>query len=103
MNDYQLGQKVAYTTHIERRSSRPGEFTGPERLWSTKSGPGMPDRPAGEGIIVGKRTLTNGDVDYDRNYFPTERFAAYLVAFDLRRKPVYVLPEHIIGYWGEKS
>jgi hypothetical protein len=36
-----------------------------------------------EGIIIGKRTLCSGIEDY---------FSAYLVVFNMRENPVYVLP-----------
>lgn len=54
-----------------------------------------------EGVIVGWRTLANGTVEYGNDwdagdeFRPTEHFKAYLVAFDMRRKPVYVLPEDL--------
>lgn len=53
------------------------------------------------GIIVGWRTLANGKVTYGNDwdgsdeFRPTEHFKAYLVAYDMRRKPVYVLPEDL--------
>ena len=54
------------------------------------------------GIVVGKRTLSNGcrvwQGDEDGGmyeFIPDEHFTAYLVAFDLHRKPVHVRPEHI--------
>ncbi len=53
------------------------------------------------GVIVGWRTLSNGKVTYGNDwdgsdeFRPTEHFKAYLVAYDMRRKPVYVLPEDL--------
>lgn len=102
MSGFELGQRVAYSTHLQRRHARPGEFLGPEKLWSTHPGPGLEKEqwPGGEGIIIGKRQLANGNVVYrydegGGDFEATERFTAYLVAFDLRRSPVYVMPEHI--------
>lgn len=99
MSDFQLGQLVTYSEHIRRRDSRPGEFLGPNRIWSNNGGPGLENTYAGgEGVIVGKRTLTEGNVSYVgeyAEYIPRRSFTAYLIAFDLRRKPVHVLPEHI--------
>lgn len=102
MSGFALGQRVKYAEHIRRRNSRPGEFLGPDRIWSSHAGPGMEKHkwPGGEGIIVGRRTLSNGVNHYNGYdepivYEPTERFTAWLVAFDLHRKPVHVLPEHI--------
>lgn len=99
MSDFQLGQRVTYTKHILRRDSRPGDFTGPNRLWSSELYPGT-ETNGGEGIIIGKRTLSNGNahwIGYDgpTAYKPTQHFTAYLIAHDLHRKPVHVLPEHI--------
>lgn len=54
-----------------------------------------------EGVIVGERTLANGNLIYGNGYDiidvfrPTEHFKAYQVAFNIRQKPVYVLPEDL--------
>lgn len=102
MSDFQLGQRVAYSTHVRRRHARPGEFLGPQRIWSTNPGPGiLQDNlwDGGEGVIVGKRTLSDGNVTYygdaPGEYVPSKTFTAWLIAYDLQRKPVHVLPEHI--------
>lgn len=100
---FALGQRVTYSEHIRRRSAQPGEFLGPNKIWSNSLGPLYLEGhrwPGGEGVIVGKRTLSNGNTrwlgeDDGNGYEPTEHFTAYLVAYDLRRKPVHVLPEHI--------
>lgn len=52
------------------------------------------------GVIVGERWLSNGKVKYGgwddtTQFYPTEHFKAYLVSYDMRRKPVYVLPEDL--------
>ena len=100
MIGYQLGQQVVYNRHITRRGYRPDGAPGPDACWSSELWPGRPT-DGGAGIIVGKRTLSNGDIhvsygeDAATVYKPTEHFQAYLVAFDLRRKPVFVLPEHL--------
>lgn len=53
------------------------------------------------GIIVGKRTLSDGVVSYSRYsgesfYVPVRYFSAWMISFDLRRKPVLVLsPQRI--------
>lgn len=106
MSEFQLGQHVSYTEHLRRRSAGPGEFLGPDKIWSSNAGPfsgsGWEEHrwPGGEGIIVGKRTLSNGNLRWlgegaGNSYDPVESFTAYLVAYDLRRKPLYVHPEHI--------
>lgn len=94
---FRLGERVAYTEHLRRRAAQPGEFDGPDKIWSNNHGPHR--WPGGEGVIVGKRTLSNGNTHYGYDegttYLQTEHFTAYLIAYDLHRKPVHVLPEHI--------
>ncbi len=55
--------------------------------------------PWREGIVMGVRTLRNGTItsDYEEGttFHPEESFQAYLIVFHLRRKPVFVLPEHV--------
>jgi hypothetical protein len=53
-----------------------------------------------EGVIVGSRTLANGYAtwayaDEPIVFYPEEHFTAYLVAYDLRRRPVYLLPSDV--------
>ena len=103
MSGFELGQRVAYSTHLQRRDTLPGEFNDKyNKFWSTHPGPGLEKEPwaGGEGIIVGKRQLSNGYVwwpysEGGAEYQRAESFTAWLVAFDLNRKPVHVLPEHI--------
>ena len=97
MSDYTLGQKVRVTRTLHRWWSEGLKF------WQSQ-----PIHP-GEGIVVGKRTLSNGKLedvgDYDTllgiklgsrtEYRATEHFTAYIVAYDLRRKHVLVRPEHM--------
>ena len=49
------------------------------------------------GDIIGKRTLCDGEVDYDEQitFIPKEYFTAYLVSVNMNENPVYVLPEDI--------
>lgn len=52
------------------------------------------------GVVVGVRTLSNGRNEYQGYdepilYCPEDRFVAYLVAYDLHRKPVYVLRDNL--------
>jgi hypothetical protein len=51
------------------------------------------------GLVVGVRTLSNGVIEWNYEepiqFFPDLHFTAYLVAFDLRRKPVYLLPDDV--------
>lgn len=103
MSDYQLGQHVTYTEHLIRKT-RVGEGVHSEttKIWTSDrySFPEGGKTEGGQGIIIGKRTLANGENHYNGydepiTFKPKERFTAYLVAYDLRRKPVYVRPEHI--------
>ena len=98
MSGFTLGQRVRYTEHIKRTSRRWEDKTKPDRYWTGEYYPGA-RYPGGEGIIVGKRTLTDGDVinmgEGGSSYQKFRHFTAYLVVSDLRRKPVHVLPEHI--------
>lgn len=62
------------------------------------------DRPLTEGVIVGARTLSDYSLDYYGEGLEYERIIscvpgtgrkAWLVSYDLRRKPVLVLDEHV--------
>ena len=112
MSGFALGQRVKFTMPITRcpvpgRTIEKMESVGGHeykreyfinRAWEPN-----PYAPEREGIIIGKRTLSNGhhaweSEGYGEGYWlnePAEHFTAYLIAFDLRRKPVHVLPEHI--------
>lgn len=97
MSEYTLGQRVRVTQTLRRQ-------------WDDgfKSWQPWPIHP-GDGIVVGKRTLSNGRLvdtaEYDNvwgvpissgiEYRATEHFTAYIVAYDLRRKHVLVRPEHM--------
>ncbi|WXW93182.1 hypothetical protein SEA_BRAYBEAST_46 [Arthrobacter phage BrayBeast] len=109
MSDFELGQRVRFSRPIIRMRIPTKQVEVTVKLpygqeWKEKRHVNVEwtvnpfDGPA-EGIIVGKRTLSNGyrEYHYDAGYEygPAEHFTAYLVAFDLRRKPVHVLPEHI--------
>lgn len=51
------------------------------------------------GAVIGKRRLSNGEVDdYDNApvYIPQLHFTVFLVIFNMRDNPVYVLPQHIV-------
>lgn len=66
------------------------------KLWKVRP---STDRQ-GDGILIGKRTLVNGERDflgYDEGvaFRRGESFSAWLVAYDMQRNPVYVLPEHL--------
>jgi hypothetical protein len=86
VSDVKLGDKVRFSHHLVRSY-------GKDRTWNRHS-------RSGEGVVVGTRTLQNGHVVYgtwdDPNYFvPEEPVPAVLVAFHLRKAPVYVPPEDV--------
>lgn len=101
--EFGLGDRVTFTRELARRST--DDWSG--RIWEPLGEYGEPV----EGVIVGKRTLNNGKFENEpaghdggygffsgptvTHYVTTESFTAYLVAYDLYRKPVYALPEHI--------
>lgn len=101
--ELELGQPVRFEHSVARIRSRSGQFLGPERIWtSVISGDGRSAgqrTPAGQGIVVGKRTISDGDTHggYDEwtEYTPFQHYTAWLVAYDLRRKPLHVLSRHI--------
>jgi hypothetical protein len=51
------------------------------------------------GLIIGVRTLSNGVIEWNYEepiqFYPDLYFTAYLIAFDLRRVPVYLLPDDV--------
>jgi hypothetical protein len=105
MSGFELGQKVRFTWVLHRASEAahpPGASSRrlPRKVWRTEGWPGQPEPLPREGVIVGKRTLSDGEIDYGGyedpvTYYPERHFTAWLVAFDLLRKPVLVLPQHI--------
>lgn len=91
----ELGTKVRF----DRRSVLwRAHLAGGKRRWDRVrfvSGPVL-----AEGVVVGERILANGTVEYggwdgSTEFYPTGHFKAYLIAFDMRRKPVYVRPEDV--------
>lgn len=105
--DVALGQPVAFTWHLTRRTEHrpiPGDRykrTTRWKVWKTEGYPGQPEPAPRRGIVIGVRRLANGRADYEYEVGMTwdpataERFTAYLVAFDMRHNPVLVLPEHL--------
>lgn len=95
--EFALGDRVTFTRELERRTNTDWS----RRTWEPKDAHEEPR----EGIIVGRRMLNNGvfQKEDDSNwegadafhYRTTQTFMAYLIAYDLRRKFVYALPEHI--------
>lgn len=99
MSDYQLGQRVRFTTHLYRGWGNEFDNRGGIKEWKPQPILGKLTPPR-EGIIVGKRTLSNGRFDYGSYedpgvYRAKEYFTAWMIVADLRSAPVHVLPEHI--------
>lgn len=99
MHYFQLGDKVNAFAIIERKAldyikNEYGYTDGQKKEWVRKL-----LLPGCNGIIIGKRTLSNGinrwGQDYGNVYFPKVSFVGYIAAFDLKRKPIYVRPEDI--------
>ncbi|MFS0832018.1 hypothetical protein ABC337_15310 [Arthrobacter sp. 1P04PC] len=100
MSGLQLGQRVRFSTHLRRKTKiGEGYYADITKVWTTEAYPGK-QYDGGEGIIIGKRTLANGKNQYNGYdepimFIPKERISVWLVAFDINRKPVHVLPEHL--------
>lgn len=101
-----LGQRVRFSRDLVKSRewrSRPSK-RNPERMtdehWRVwKPSLIVQER---EGIVVGTRTLMNVEQvfigyeeGWDNDLATAERFQAVLVAYDIRRKPVFVLPEEL--------
>lgn len=108
--NYELGDRVIFTRSLHRRNvSRDtvvGEWPNERTVyrnykeWTLERWIGdQPPEDPRPGIVIGKRTLANGYLHYDYDtgatFEPDEHLTAYVVAYDLHRNPVYVLPEHI--------
>lgn len=102
----ELGTRVTFSHVLRRRAeSLPDRrATGgyqDRKVW--RPVPALPQtgRLATPGIVIGLRTLANGVVRYGGYEEPTtftpdgDRIPAILISYDLRRKPVLVLPEHV--------
>jgi hypothetical protein len=112
MSDFTLGQRVRFTRPMKRQSvplryvEKVENYSGAEhkrKLAVNKAWVPNEFSAEAEGIIVGKRTLSNGHHAFESDGWeggywlnePAEYFTAYMVVSDLRSAPVHVLPEHI--------
>lgn len=89
----ELGARIEFTHTLCRTSSRV------DKAWEKTWLPFRLVKPK-QGLVIGMRTLANGEnrtFGYDEpiSFRPRSYVKAYLIAFDLRRKPVLVLREHI--------
>lgn len=98
--DLRLGTLVRFEWHTRLRRTEATIGGGRyQKVWVPASRP--PEVPeVRTGVIVGKRTLADGEAQYYASdepvsWSPKHHFEAYLVAYDLRRRPVYVLVEDI--------
>lgn len=94
--DPKLGQKVSFNKCLHRTVKYEANGHGwneRKNTWVEK------DHPDSMGIIIGKRTLQNGVSQWENEegwmFIPNQWVTAYLVAFNLRQKPVFVLQEHL--------
>lgn len=106
MSNWKLGDRVQITHRLNKQTWDPETYekfaispylydqriVRQEKRW-------VPVPAQHEGVIVGHRTVQNNWVDSAGEYLnyavPTKYISAYLVAYDLRKNPVYVLPEHM--------
>lgn len=101
-----LGERITFTHSLHRRSGWGEHFgtrPGHRKAWEPRPASWLIRQAENlHGIVVGIRTLSNGHVTYGDwedggHVYHADKdgsFTAYLVAYDVRRKPVYVLPEH---------
>ena len=89
MTKYTLGDKVRVRKVIEAEKNWDREARHTKRKWVSK------EREL-DGIVIGHRHVQEGIVDRGPDYdafIPEKYVECYLVAYDLHRKPVHVLPE----------
>jgi len=102
VSDLELGTRVTFSREAFRVHREDGK-----RFWEAPEWQeGLPQFPKA-GVVVGIRQLQNGHQQYARynanNYtmegedrwVVEETVKVYLVAYDLRKRPVYVFPEHV--------
>ncbi len=89
MTKYRLGDKVRVRKVIEAEKHWDRLARHTKRTWVSK------EREL-DGIVIGHRYVQEGIVDRGPDYdafIPEKYIESYLVAYDLHRKPVHVLPE----------
>lgn len=94
-----LGARVQFRSQLERvwvpRATMSNTLSGQGRAKRWK--PQFLLEPR-EGIIIGIRTLSDGIVtngDYGMEFSGVNHYPAYLVAYDVRRQPVFVFPQDV--------
>ena len=89
MTKYTLGDKVRAKRVIEAEKRWDYEARHTKRKWVSRE-------QELSGIVIGHRYVQEGIVDRGLDYsafVPEKYIECYLVAYDLHRKPVHVLPE----------
>lgn len=89
MTKYMLGDKVRVRRIIEAEKRWDDESRYTKRKW-------VPKERELSGVVIGHRYVREGIIDHGPDYdafIPEEYIECYLVAYDLHRKPVHVLPE----------
>ncbi len=91
---WRFGNYVSFCRVLQREyGDETADRQGWKKIWHVKQGNWTP------GIVIGVRTLSDGENAFmgqeGIDYTPTRYFKAYLVAFDMRRKPVFILPEDL--------
>jgi len=85
MNEPKLGQwyRVSHSLERIKHSER--------RFWATSY-------PQGKAMLIGVRTLSNGEVSNTMMnglwYHPKKYFKAYMFVSGIDRKPFFALPQH---------
>lgn len=96
IGEVKLGTRVQFSVYIERKfgdamRNEFGYFLGYKKFWKLIPG------KIQEGIVVGIRNLSDGRTERvpegQDGYYIEKSFKAYLIATDLRRKPVFVKVE----------
>ena len=87
-HEQRFGERVSFRTVLERKKE---QLIG--REYSARWVPvGIPET---HGILIGKRTLTNGITTYDADGYPTYKpddiLQVHLVVSDMQKNPVYTL------------
>lgn len=96
MPEYQLGDRVTMTGTVEKVHVDEWTRYLESPLVPDWRAQGRP--PYSTGIVIGQRTLQEGTTDWFEgvaDFRPKHARVAYLVAFDLYRKPCMCLPEQL--------
>lgn len=105
VKDLALGARVRYSTTLRRKTHYGYDSMSARKVWEPldlswlPKGMTLQPEVAGEGIVVGIRTLANGRVRHhyeeQSTFTHQESVTAIVIVHHLRRKPVLALPEHV--------